>query len=1382
MDKEDSAAGAGDADTAAANTHSKAGSESRAKKRAAAAGETQDGGKMPANSATSASSRSTRVSASNGGRGGGESGGGRSPSKATKELSNGGSRRERKQKFDVRKLLNIRQAGNNSVPVSSPASSSSKQTGGGAAGGRRLSSDSTAAAAAEEDGANNKKRRSGRVKAAAAAAAAAAATSPAVVVNGTSVQANDKEAATSSEAVKEEKVPEKPVTGKGSVERVELMTGKRERKRKKFWDEEQVETPVKPERDKISPPPAKSARRVSEDKKATDKKEAAPKASKGSTSKAEEGSSSGSKRSDRKLSGDSQAKSSKSSTDKKSVVTPNPRIGPLDMPSGKQPSKLPYMQFDMSLEPELIAKVMVEGVNIPGPAQPIPVDSSMLPDGWEKRAVQRNVGVTKGKWDIFILSPTFKSFRSKMDLQRYLDDNKTGLHSENFDFSLDNQLKRLRQIWKQYIVIPRRNSAAAEAQAAAASSSAPSSVPTSAPNSVPASPAATPTDSSSRRLANDFMSEDLVLDPLESPASLVTEFAVRSETGQGLRCTIENCGKLFRNDRLVSMHVKHYHRQFYNALMQRQKNVSDELHPESTETSPTSSATAQAKPEASSEAADNPPPPSTATAPSSTVTARKRRKKDSTSGGGGGGGEKRSRLHSSSKTPSSDTTTAAEEVGGRLSLIKRGPGKASRRSEGGDDDDDEDDVTLSLGARGGGAGGARRSRNDSILSVGSESSTAAAAAPNNMGDDAHPHSSSSSAGQAQPSAAPSTPPTFRISKRRQHQQARQAQMLNKKKNLSPVLQVTKVEETVDGRCYMEEYVSFLNNGGGAEGEGASASGGGDRGAAGGSASYPPSEMDASIVSEHLTSEEVVNCTCSRTEEDGLMIQCDICLCWQHGNCLGFEGDDQVPDKHVCKICRDPPKGRPSALHSLDQDWLKEGKLPTLSLPPSSSSSSSALNSKDESAQQRELAFKKLSEMMADLANLSKVLHSLRVKLQVASQKNQKNSSKVFMWSAPWEKEQQQPPPPQQQQLSSDLLPEKPAVPNGPEEVRSEEATPGLDLPRTAPAAQPNEAPSKEHQAPPLTSKDDNGAAEVAQQSNDNNHVQEEEKDSPPKDPLAHPSPPPKKLAQNGPSSILFPRLPDDEDAIVEEEGETTTSVKQPQKSEEAAAGGKKTENGNADACNEKEEKSGDGGDGNTTNPEAQTNGHSEDSSGAASREGGDAQEREEPDQGVQEQPAKTSAEPPSSEQDENNFSDLDPSMIPSLSEVEQLLPSIIQASMEGNLQTQQPAPPQQQPQPQQGAAPAPADHPRAEAHRQGRVPLEPAESHLQHAERSGRRLQPDGEGTGEAGAGVRSDLPPRRHAGLRDDGGQAVEQDQGHHRHAPAGPAHVQEAATACLS
>ncbi len=51
--------------------------------------------------------------------------------------------------------------------------------------------------------------------------------------------------------------------------------------------------------------------------------------------------------------------------------------------------------------------------------------------------------------------------------------------------------------------------------------------------------------------------------------------------------------------------------------------------------------------------------------------------------------------------------------------------------------------------------------------------------------------------------------------------------------------------------------------------------------------------------------DVVHCACGNHKSVGLMIQCDICLCWQHGGCLGINSNSQVPDCHVCWICSEP---------------------------------------------------------------------------------------------------------------------------------------------------------------------------------------------------------------------------------------------------------------------------------------------------------------------------------------------------------------------------------------------------------------------------------------------------------------------------------------------
>ena len=69
--------------------------------------------------------------------------------------------------------------------------------------------------------------------------------------------------------------------------------------------------------------------------------------------------------------------------------------------------------------------------------------------------IQRGIGVTKGKWDVFIVQEEGrKSFRSKTELQKYIDEHRLPYTSDAFDFSLDDLLKRLRQIWKQHIVKP----------------------------------------------------------------------------------------------------------------------------------------------------------------------------------------------------------------------------------------------------------------------------------------------------------------------------------------------------------------------------------------------------------------------------------------------------------------------------------------------------------------------------------------------------------------------------------------------------------------------------------------------------------------------------------------------------------------------------------------------------------------------------------------------------------------------------------------------------------------------------------------------------------------------------------------------------------------
>lgn len=90
--------------------------------------------------------------------------------------------------------------------------------------------------------------------------------------------------------------------------------------------------------------------------------------------------------------------------------------------------------------------------------------------------------------------------------------------------------------------------------------------------------------------------------------------------------------------------------------------------------------------------------------------------------------------------------------------------------------------------------------------------------------------------------------------------------------------------------------------------------------------------DARIVKEIHESDEVdelVHCICDYKEESGLMIQCEVCLTWQHGTCFEIEDEQQVPECYVCFACRDPRLGRESQRFIYDQELLSKGKFPVL---------------------------------------------------------------------------------------------------------------------------------------------------------------------------------------------------------------------------------------------------------------------------------------------------------------------------------------------------------------------------------------------------------------------------------------------------------------------
>lgn len=139
----------------------------------------------------------------------------------------------------------------------------------------------------------------------------------------------------------------------------------------------------------------------------------------------------------------------------------------------------------------------------------------------------------------------------------------------------------------------------------------------------------------------------------------------------------------------------------------------------------------------------------------------------------------------------------------------------------------------------------------------------------------------------------------------------------------------------------------------------------------------------------MRKEEIINCLCNYPEEDGLMIQCDLCLCWQHGRCNDIEKESQVPDKYVCYICRNPERGRESMRYVHDQDWLLDGKLPRGTYHTQGTMNDA----------KRMETLKRINTLTGNLLELKRLMYSLRVKLSIA---DNKDHPKLYLWSKRWE--------------------------------------------------------------------------------------------------------------------------------------------------------------------------------------------------------------------------------------------------------------------------------------------------------------------------------------------------------------------------------------------
>jgi len=74
---------------------------------------------------------------------------------------------------------------------------------------------------------------------------------------------------------------------------------------------------------------------------------------------------------------------------------------------------------------------------------PIMYKDPTLPPGWKRRVKKRTLGPQAGKWDVFIVNPSGRKFKSRSELRSYLDrQSDSDLDIDSFDFTVSGPTKR----------------------------------------------------------------------------------------------------------------------------------------------------------------------------------------------------------------------------------------------------------------------------------------------------------------------------------------------------------------------------------------------------------------------------------------------------------------------------------------------------------------------------------------------------------------------------------------------------------------------------------------------------------------------------------------------------------------------------------------------------------------------------------------------------------------------------------------------------------------------------------------------------------------------------------------------------------------------------
>ncbi|XP_076056015.1 uncharacterized protein LOC143034036 isoform X2 [Oratosquilla oratoria] len=620
---------------------------------------------------------------------------------------------------------------------------------------------------------------------------------------------------------------------------------------------------------------------------------------------------------------------------------------------------------------------------------PVPFASSNimivdLDDGWKKCGVRRIQGSHAGKWDIHLISPEGKKIRTKLELARCLDEIGSDIDMDKFDFSA----KPMRELYEAQLAEKEAKDSTVTAkeppkeEPAKSKDEEPPLVdkkeeePTVTQPSTSTSTTATSISTSTAQIIGSLLSVASNLVPSSSPVSISgrqkqlvkkeqiwdkhfgyvapNEFVVMAEHNDH-KCPVADCGKGFRKENLLQMHMKHYHPEMLKKGSSFVPNVADLAYARTVGdhldlglSSSTASSTSEKTPKA-----DLPKKASSRLAALSSPEGKSKVfEKKSIAPLSPAKPLKEVKKKETVKQEAHQTPTVNEEVPEEVKEEVEEPGEEPEEevsSVVGEVAMEEDpeyapvDTTVPPPPQPHPGKKEKRERRKSRVETKTRKRKSL------------PSESMSEDDGGEVKAAPK----YIYSKRKATGLKISLEALHVESGMSQ----KKIDEKPESGLEVEEDT-------------------GDTWAEG-AESVTATEVPA----------EIINCGCGSSEEEGLMLQCDVCLCWQHGACYNIVNEEQVPDKYICSICDHPHLERSSRKFHHHQDWLKEGRLPRFSF------------SRTRGDSRLEACIRRGHELTANVLQLSHVLHSLRLKLHIAKEPDH---PKFVMWHKSWEDDKLRP--------------------------------------------------------------------------------------------------------------------------------------------------------------------------------------------------------------------------------------------------------------------------------------------------------------------------------------------------------------------------------------